>query len=149
MTDEANPQEKRRANYVPSTAYFSLNHACTIINAALDGFGCYLVGSSLKRRDYRDVDVRYIMADAAYDRLFRTETGWTNPLWSLMCVSFSLWLGQQTGLPIDFQIQRQTQANANHGNEKRSALGIFLDYPGERPSEVKPVVDEVKGGSDG
>ena len=44
---------------------------------------------------------------------------------------------QQSGLPIDFQIQRQTQANAEHEG-KRSALGLFrIDYPGERPSLLK------------
>lgn len=111
-----------------------------LINKALDGFGCYLVGSALERRDYRDVDVRFIMTDGAYDRLFRSKTGWLNPLWSLMCTTISLWLSQQTALPIDFQIQRQTEANAAHSG-KRSPLGIFLDYPGERPTEVGPVED--------
>lgn len=135
--------EKKRANYLPAPHMFALNQACTVINKALDGFGCYLVGSSLERRDYRDVDVRYIMADDAFDRLFRVRpqdadgpsAGWANPLWSLMCLSISVWLRDQTKLPIDFQIQRQTQANANHDG-KRSALGIFLDYPSERPSDL-------------
>lgn len=137
MADEQ-PEERpwKRGNYVPAPHFYALNQACTIINRALDGFGCYLVGSSLERRDYRDVDVRFIMGDKEYDRLFRNEEGWTNPLWSLMCVSISGWLSQQTGLPIDFQIQRQTQANAQHKG-LRSALGIFHDYPGERPSDLK------------
>lgn len=118
----------KRANYIPSPHYLSLNQACAFINKALDGFGCYLVGSAHERRDYRDVDVRFIMGDAAYDRMFRNEYGWLNPLWSLMCTTISLWLCQQTSLPIDFQIQRQTEANAKHDG-KRSALGIFVDYP--------------------
>ena len=36
-----------------------------------------------------------------------------------------------------------TQANAEHpnnsGGRARNALGIFLDYPGERPSDIKDV----------
>jgi hypothetical protein len=44
-------------------------------------------------------------------------------------------LSKQSDLPIDFQIQRQTQANEKHSGQ-RQALGIFLDYPGERPSDV-------------
>lgn len=135
----------KRANYIGAPQFFNLNQACTIINRALDGFGCYLVGSSLERRDYRDVDVRFIMGDAEYDRLFRCvrsdDGGWLNPLWSLMCQSISLWLSQQSGLPVDFQIQRQTQANAEHKGT-RSALGIFLDYPGERPSDLKVAAPE-------
>jgi hypothetical protein len=133
----------KRATYVPSPHFLLLNQACVLINNAFGGFGCYLVGSSLERRDYRDVDVRLILEDDRYDKLFRIRPeeadtgrgGWLNPLWSLMCVSISVWLSQQTGLPVDFQIQRQTQANASHDG-KRNALGIFLDYPGERPGDL-------------
>ena len=127
---------KNRINYVAAPHFFNLNQACALVNRALGGFGCYLVGSSLERRDYRDVDVRFILSDAEYDRMFRNEDGWRNPLWSLMCTSISLWLSQQSGLPVDFQIQRQTQANADHDG-KRASLGNFLDYPGERPSDIE------------
>ena len=132
-------QESDRPHYVPAPHFFQLNHACTLINRAFGGLGCYLVGSSLRTRDYRDVDVRLILADDEYDRLFRDRdgNGWLNALWSLQCVSISLWLSQQTGLPVDFQIQRMTQANERHPSGKRNALGIFLDYPGERPTETE------------
>lgn len=136
--DEEKP--KWRANYLPAPHYYNLNQACVIVNKALGEFGCYLVGSSIKRRDFRDVDVRHIMADAAYDRMFGDQNGWTNPLWSLMCTTFSSWLSQQSGLPIDFQIQRMTQANENHPTKTghdRQPLGIFTDYPGERPGDIK------------
>lgn len=145
MNEPAAPH-KGRANYVAAPGFYNLNQACRLVNDAFGGsFGCYLVGSSLERRDYRDVDVRCILEDEAFDRLFRVRpqdaesgvAGWLNPLWSLMCTSISLWLSQQTGLPVDFQIQRQTQANAQHPGKKRSALGIFLDYPGERPSDLE------------
>lgn len=132
---------KVRANYLPAPHYFALNHAATLINAAFGGFGCYLVGSCLERQDYRDVDVRLILEDAAYDRWFGASSGQHesggvhDPLWSLLCLTISEWLKAQTGLPVDFQIQRQTQANAKHSG-KRNALGIFLDYPGERPSDL-------------
>lgn len=126
----------KRANYIPATHYFALNHAAVTVNRALGEFGCYLVGSSIEKRDYRDVDVRFIMEDATYDHLFRNEGGPINPLWSLMCVTFSHWLSTQTGLPIDFQIQRQTQANETYSGE-RQPLGVFLDYPGERPTDLK------------
>lgn len=130
----------KRPNFLPAPHYFALNQAATLVNAAFGGFGCYLVGSCLERRDYRDVDVRLILEDAAYDRWFGPSSGQHesggvhDPLWSLLCLAVSGWLKAQTGLPIDFQIQRQTQANAKHDG-KRNALGIFLDYPGERPSD--------------
>lgn len=144
VLEETKPRrEWKRANYLPAPHFFALNQACDFLNRALGGFGCYLVGSSLERRDYRDVDVRFILPDEEFDWMFRVRPGdaesgvggWLNPLWSLMCLSISVWLREQTKLPIDFQIQRQTQANEKHSGT-RSALGIFLDYPGERPSDV-------------
>lgn len=132
----------KRANYVPAPHFYNLNQACVLLNQAFGGFGCYLVGSALERRDFRDVDVRLILEDAEYARLFRSpEGGWLDPFWSLLCTTISAWLSQQSGLPIDFQIQQQTKANAEHSG-KRSALGIFLDYPGERPSETSAAVVE-------
>ncbi len=135
------PKEKWRANYVPSPHYYHLNQACSILDKAFEGydsFGTYLVGSSLKRRDWRDVDVRMILPDEEFNRLFGTNNAnWANALWSLMCTLISDWLSKQSSLPIDFQIQRHTEANTDHPVKEghpRSALGIFLDYPGKRPS---------------
>lgn len=133
-------KEKWRSNYVPAPHFYNLNQACLIINKAFAGFGCYLVGSSLKRRDFRDVDVRFIMDDAAYDHMFRSHEGYTNPLWSLMCTTISAWLSSQSDLPVDFQIQRMSQANADNpraDGHDRQPLGIFLDYPGTRPTDLK------------
>lgn len=125
----------RRANFVPAPHFYLLNQACLPLVQAF-GHSVYLVGSAIERRDYRDVDVRCILDDAEYDRLFGKDGGYTNAFWSLVCTSVSLYLSQATGLPVDFQIQRQTQANAQHSG-KRAALGIFLDYPGERPTEIE------------
>ncbi len=136
-----------RANYIPSLAMVKLNRACVSVMAAfpVGGLGVFLVGSSIARRDYRDVDVRCILTDAEFDRLFRGPPngpnddgqGYHNALWSLMCTSISAHLSDCTGLPIDFQIQRQTQANVKHSG-RRQALGAFLDYPGERPGDMHP-----------
>lgn len=131
----AKPPRGDRSNYLPAPHFFLLNHACCIVNDAFDGLCCYLVGSCLLRRDYRDVDVRVILDDEHFDRLFPGATCGAShapqrhPLWSLMCTSIALMLKDQTGLPIDFQIQRQTQANEQF-NGHRDALGIFLGYPG-------------------
>jgi hypothetical protein len=124
-----------RANYLPSPHYFNLNHAVKVIDEAFDGnVGIYLVGSSLHKRDYRDVDVRLILRDEAYERLFgpKETTEHYVALWSLMCSSIALWLSQQTELPIDFQIQCMSRANEMYPSKehKRAALGVFLHYPG-------------------
>jgi hypothetical protein len=118
-----------RAHWIGAPEFFELNHACRAINEAYGSFGIYLVGSSLKRRDFRDVDLRCILADAEFDALFPGERGvWTDARWSLLCCSISCWLKERTGLKIDFQFQRQTQANAEFRppEHPRNALGIFL-----------------------
>jgi hypothetical protein len=122
-----------RANFLPVPHVFELNAACVMLNDALGGFGCYLVGSSLVRRDYRDVDVRFILDDATFDRMFPASAGGPgrqhDALWSLMSITISLWLERRTGLPIDFQIQRQTNANADYPGQRRSFLGVFVRPP--------------------
>lgn len=82
----------------------------------------YLVGSVWDRRDPGDIDVRVILADSEFDALFGTRPG----LWSLLCLATATYLQRETGLPIDFQVQRQTEANEKHPG-KRSALGLPKD----------------------
>lgn len=124
----------KRANFIGAPQFFELNQACEILWRAFgDGSGIYLVGSSIKRRNFRDVDVRCIMDDDDFERLFgKHETAfYLNPLWSVMCCSVSLWLSKRTGLPIDFQIQKQSDANKNECGP-RHALGLALPMPGGR-----------------
>ena len=113
MSTALDPPPMKRANYLPAPAVFNLNAACKLINDALDdnGFGC-------------------IMADDDFDRMFSgiSSPYMMHPLWSLFCTSVSTWLRQQTGLPVDFQIQRQTQANEEYSvkaGHMRHPLGLF------------------------
>jgi hypothetical protein len=119
-----------KATYIGAPAIFALEMACQQINAAFSGFGCYLVGSALERADWRDVDVRFIMADDDFACLFPGVSDLSHPFWEydprwlLLTVSITAWLRQQTGLPVDFQIQPQTFANERH-SKPRSAIGIL------------------------
>lgn len=130
VTIDGEPAEKWRANWLPSPHFYNLNQACALINRAFPEGMCYLVGSSLKRRDFRDVDVRFIMRDEAFDAMFGGER--RDRYWSLLSVAFSSWLSQECGYPVDFQIQRQPHANQKHDGH-RNALGIRVEYPGEMP----------------
>jgi hypothetical protein len=104
-----------------------LDRACALIR---DGFGHppYLVGTAgigEKGQTYRDVDVRLILHDDEFDELF----GDSPKLWEAVCVGLTSWLVLQTGLPVDFQIQRMTEANENfHG--PRNPLGVRREYAG-------------------
>jgi hypothetical protein len=102
-----------------------LDYACGPIERAFayaSFGGTYLVGTA-QTGPYRDVDVRTILDDAAFDALFSN----TPPLWELLCLAIGGWLVQQTGLPIDYQIQRMTEANEKHAGP-RNPLGWRLRH---------------------
>jgi len=95
-----------------------------------DAFGRipYLVGTAAQGKQWRDVDVRLILPDDEFDLLFpeRRSPDSTSGLWSLMCAALAELGRQRTGLPIDFQIQRRTEANARYSGP-RIALGLYVE----------------------
>lgn len=110
-----------RHYYLSTVELHRLDRACRDLwhAARADDGGVYLVGSASQRPDFRDVDVRMILPDEAFDRMFGAEPG----LWRLFCYAVSRQLAADTGLPIDFQVQRQTQANEHDGS--RNPLGLI------------------------
>lgn len=137
MSDEAETKPKRhKASHVGAPAVFALELACQELNRAfgfaggLDGH-CYLVGSALDSPDRRDIDIRLIMPDAEFDALFpgAQKRYWEHdPRWLVMTISISRWLSELSGLPVDFQFQRQSNANERHKGQ-RSALGMIFAPP--------------------
>lgn len=130
-------KKKIKATYVGAPAVFKLELACQHINAAFGGGEnysgcCYLVGSALDDPEWRDVDVRFIMEDKEFQRLFPNvdlahgNAIWEfDPRWLLINSSLSDWMRKQTDLPIDFQIQPQSFANERH-SKPRSAMGLRI-----------------------
>lgn len=92
----------------------------------------YRVGSSLGSKTWRDVDVRLILPDDEFAALFgeRNSSAETNPKLGAITLAFAALGKAMTGLPIDFQIQPQTYANAT--------------YPGPRSALI-----EIREGTDG
>lgn len=92
------------------------------------GAHAYQVGSSILSTDWRDVDVRMILSDEEFDATFGklTRPRCLNLKWNAACLAFSSLGREMTGLPIDFQIDRQTEANDMYPGP-RSALGINLE----------------------
>ena len=78
-----------------------------------------LVGSVARAEPWRDVDVRLVLPDVVFAAL----TGEEPDQLAALNVAFSLWGQRATGLPIDFQFQDRTTANAEH-NGRRIPLGI-------------------------
>jgi hypothetical protein len=121
--------ERKKACYVGAPAIFLLEIECKLLNAAFGAnYGCYLVGSALHHAEWLDVDIRLIMDDANFTRLFPdasvTNAAWEFDLrWLILTTAISERLSRITNLPIDFQFQPQTQANLLHDGE-RNALGL-------------------------
>lgn len=121
---------RKRSSYLSTLELHELDEACGPFLAAF-GTHPYLVGSVEQRPDFRDVDVRLILADDEFDALFAERKG----LWALLSRLGSTYLRAKTGLPVDFQIQRQSEANEKFGNlaaTPRNPLGSrsLLDFAG-------------------
>jgi hypothetical protein len=111
---------------------FLLDQACQPLLDAFPDYGPFLVGTAAERGTYRDVDVRLIMTDEAYDKL--VDAVEPPAIWFLG-LAIGQYLASITGLPIDFQLQRATEANALHGGKVRNPLGLrgLINYQGDCP----------------
>jgi hypothetical protein len=91
----------------------------------------YQVGSTLfKKHGWKDVDVRLILSDEDYEKMGfgkPNEEEHMNAKWCALVEAFSALGRKMTGLPIDFQIQQQTNANKLF-HDSRSALGVQAYY---------------------
>ncbi|GAA0704850.1 hypothetical protein GCM10010193_69830 [Kitasatospora atroaurantiaca] len=99
-----------------------------------DAFGHLpmLVGSSATGKQWRDVDVRLILPDDEFDHLFpdHDAPARMDGRWSLLCAAISELGRLRTGLPVDFQIQRMSNANAKYDGV-RHALGLHAVRGGQ------------------
>jgi hypothetical protein len=114
---------------------FLLDEACKPIEQAFDACP-YLVGTAAESKSYHDVDVRLILPDDQYDTL-RAAAGMN----AIAFLGFAIgeYLASRTGLPIDFQLQRQTEANEKHKGA-RNPLGMrsLSSYKGDAHPKDTP-----------
>lgn len=112
-----------RANFLPSPpALFRLRLFGDAVYR-LTGQRAYLVGSVLDRRDYRDVDVRIMLDDETFERCFGGDGLWiTNGGLTLANMALSALAREATGLDVDCQVQRTSDANAVDGDKQRQPL---------------------------
>ena len=103
---------------------FLLDMACQPIREAFPDYGPVLVGTS---QTYvkgdpapRDVDVRCVMKDEAYDALV---SGAGIEGVRFFGLAIGQYLASISGLPVDFQFQRATEANEKHKGT-RNPLGL-------------------------
>lgn len=103
--------------------------------------GLYLVGSTMsgeKSAGARDTDVRLMLSDGRYAQL-KAAVGMTGI--RFLGIAIGQYLASTTGLPIDFQIQQASAANAEHKG-RRNPLGTrdLDNFIGD--GEPKPKTDE-------
>ena len=108
-----------RVSYLSTADFARLNHACLLVSEAFGSMTTYLVGSSLEKASYRDVDVRTILDDEEFDALFKGREFF----WSLTCLGIATYLREVSRLPVDFQIQRRTEANKKYVSGSRNPIG--------------------------
>lgn len=112
---------KSRVSFLTVPEFFRLDWCC---RGLLDAFGHppYLVGSVLDRPDFRDVDLRLMLPDEVYAAMFANKYAQL-----FLNAVISDWLKAQTGLPIDFQFQDTTRANAEFPG-KRNPMGFRTQH---------------------
>jgi hypothetical protein len=120
----------RSASYLSPPDFLRLNWACRPIKEAFGTYP-YLVGSVLTRPDYRDIDLRLILADDTYAAMFGDMDGdpighrKRRPTLLLLNIALSDLIQRSANppAPIDFQFQSMTEANVpEHG--MRNPMGL-------------------------
>lgn len=118
-----------------------LDLACHHIRKVFGGFnGPFLVGSVQERTagPGSDVDLRLILDDEEYDALM---SGTPDGFATLLDFALGAYVRELTGLPIDFQVQRRTEANERHKGGQRLPLGgrALTNWLGDaRPEPTTP-----------
>src|SRR5258708_5012884 len=93
------------------------------------GHVAYRVGSSLAEKTWRDVDVRLLIPDDEYEAKFGLVSDFpyvsrTSKAWIAIVLAWTTFGRHITGLPIDFQIQPVSWANANESKSRGALLDI-------------------------
>lgn len=139
-TSKATKKAAERGS-VGMPAYLYLHRFGDLVESAF-GTQCYQVGSSLKSKTWRDVDVRLILPDAEYARMGfgPPEDCYQSDRWVALVLAFSALGKEMTGLPIDFQIQQQSYANAKFAGERNCLAFVPHRFAGWRPFSLDPDV---------
>jgi hypothetical protein len=80
------------------------------------GVSPLLVGSATQRKDWRDVDIRLVLPREQFLQWVGDPDYYLDGRRQSMCIAFSTWGRQQTGLPIDFQFQSDTEVVSYAGS---------------------------------
>lgn len=110
------------------------------------GWSTYLVGTSMQPRDGkppRDIDVRTIVDDKQFDKL-RKAIGAKGI--AFLGIAIGQYLASLTDLPIDYQLQRMTEANALHDGPRNPLGHRNLDsYKGDaQTTDMERILSQLR-----
>ena len=98
---------RQRVNWLRVEEVRSLDHWCRNLRRMFPtAHGVYLVGSTLTRADYRDVDIRIVFPDGKAPKRIDLKD---------LHMLLSQWGERQTGLPIDCQTQTMSESSEFDG----------------------------------
>lgn len=93
----------------------------------------YLVGSAARGVGWRDVDVRVMLSNEEYERrlgpIWQGGMRHQSPRWRAEMAAWTKLGEALTGLPIDFQVERATEANELYPHDRRIALMTWRYRP--------------------
>lgn len=114
---------KRHPWGVGMPAWLHLHEFAVLCERAFGG-EVYLVGSALRTKRPRDIDVRLEMKDSEFQQRFGAmdRFGKAGSNWAAVCMAFAALGRQMTGKRIDFQIEPIAMALV-HRDEPKLRLG--------------------------
>ena len=121
-------KQPEKYNGLGEPEHMNLSAILILVNQAF-GETPYLVGSATHSRDFRDVDIRVIMEDKNFIKLFGDTGGAFRPFWVLVCASVSEWISQRTGLKVDFQVQQRSKVKPSDWDKMRDPMHIADHNP--------------------
>lgn len=111
--------DRGRSTHLLLNDFERLEEWCRLVLVVFDE-APFLVGSVMTTPEYRDVDLRLILDDETFDATYAGKRAKVR----LLNRAISTWGQRETGLPIDFQIQRRSEANRLHPKARRSPMGV-------------------------
>lgn len=117
----------------------------------LFGDRLWLCGSAANgERDYHDIDVRLQLDDDVFEHWFGRPRApyWAQPRWRFLCAAISAWGQQETGLPIDFQAQRDCEVQVSERGQHRTRItwssgDVSKKVWKRRAAELREQLDEL------
>lgn len=102
------------------------------------GGSAYLVGSALRTATPRDIDLRLLLPDVEFEKLFGPVQQWVEEgrtgnwsevrwNWSKYCTRLTHSGWEELGTNIDFQIYPESWAKHKHGREPKVLLASGRD----------------------